>query len=194
MSIKFYAPSRRPKPQPKPHGRRIPKLPLDILVCTPDVTSDLAQRCIASLKETTGHIQYNLLISDNNHTVPFSHHAEINRKLNAASGYLVICDDDVTFTPGWLDSALDIVENRDDCGIVAFHLYDAPGKLWASAMWNSPDGNFVRHQTIYNAPCCIPSQCSACWLVAPTDLRMDERYQKCRFEHVFCYEMWAGGE
>ena len=205
---KVLIPSRKKQTQPQqlpaalrqmrqstaPPQKRQPKLPLEILICTPDITSELAQRCIRSLKETTGHIECTIKVVDNNRTLPFNHPAAINRALDTAKGYLVICDDDVTFTQGWLDSALDIVENRDDCGIVAFHLFDEPGQIWASAMWNEPDGNFRRHQVVYNQACCIPSQCSACWLIAPTQLRMDERYKKCRFEHVFCYETWESGK
>lgn len=181
-------------PTKKVIEKRIPKTPLTVLVCTPDASSELAQRCLKSLRETTDHIQYTLVLEDNRGIQPFSHATAINDALDMCKGNLVICDDDITFTPGWLDSALNIAEAREDCGVVAFHLYDEPGKIWASAMWNEFDGTFHRCQEHFHLTCCIPSQCSACWLITNTDLRMNTRYQKCRFEHVFCYELWERGK
>ncbi len=173
---------------------RKPKLPLDILVCTPDATSALTQKCLKSLRETTAHIEYTLYIEDNHGVQPFNHAESMNEALDRTTGYLVTCDDDVTFTPGWLDSALDIVEADKDVGVVAFHLYDAPGKIWASSMWCEGAGDFHHCRTQFTEPRMIPSQCSACLLIAPTELRMDTRYKKCRFEHDFQLRVWESGK
>lgn len=174
--------------------KRIPKVPLDILVCTPDITSEVTQRCLASLIETTSHIQYILHIEDNRGKVPFIHAKAINRHLDMAKGNLVICDDDITFSPGWLDKALDLAETHDDIGIIGFHLQDHADNVWGSAMYSGRDGKTQRCMEKFTQPCCIPSQCSACWLITKTDRRFDERYNKYRFEHVFALQSWEDGK
>ena len=173
---------------------RKPKLPLDILVCTPDATSALTQKCLKSLRETTAHIEYTLYIEDNHGIQPFNHAESINKALDRATGYLVTCDDDVTFTPGWLDSALDIVEADKDVGVVGFTLYDAPNKIWGSGMDTLNDGT-VKVDTIhYPYPKDQYAQCSACFLLPPTDMRFDTRYKKYRFESDFCFRMKEAGK
>jgi hypothetical protein len=192
LSIK---PTEKQAATPKPVvEKRIPKVPLSILVCTPDITSDVAQRCLKSLRETTAHIQYMLYVEDNNGKQPFVHAKAINRALDRAEGNLVICDDDIELMPGWLDAALDIAESQEDCGIIGYWLENQKGEAWGSAMWSGLDGTTARCLERLQQPCCIPSQCSACWFICKTDRRFDEEYHKYRFEHVFAMETWEDGK
>lgn len=180
--------------QPIENNRRIPKTPLDVLVCTPDINSNLAQRFLSSLNETTSHIQYDLHIFDNRNRRPFKHSESLNMALDMAekSGHnLLICDDDITFPdPKWLDKALDAAESIDDWGIITFVLKYPSYNTWASAIWNDSKGALVLCSDEWNIPQPIPMQCSACWLIRPTSLRFDNRYNKYRFELPFCLQMW----
>jgi hypothetical protein len=171
----------------------VPKLPLQIFICTPDQSSVTAQRCIDSCRATTAHIEHELIIADNHRQQPFSHPAAMNAALDAAPGYLVVADDDVVFSPGWLDSALDIIEGVPDVEVVGFTLY-GPDDIWGSGIYSTPSGGVAQHKTHYAEPVCMPSQCSACWLIAPTKHRFDERYRKYRFEVAFCFEAWEQGK
>lgn len=178
-----------------PRSRRIPHLPLTVLICTPDATLPHARACIESFHQTAGHVECTLMIRDNNRRPGFSHAAELNEVLNLVgpAGILVTCDDDVTFTPGWQDAALDIAENEPDVGVVAFSLWDHPGGgLWSSGMWHRTDG--ARYIAQIDTPHDFPSQCSACWLIMPTETRFNENYLKHSFEHDFTFQLWEQGK
>ena len=187
-------------PIPKP-VRRIPKTPLDVLVCTPDINSATTQRFLKSLQETTEKIRYDLYVVCNRGRDDWKHSIALNKALDIAekTGHnLLICDDDIQFDdPKWLDKALDLAESQpDDLGIIGFNLsYPNEGEdVWATAFWSGDNGLVRLCKEQFKKPCCIPMQCSACWLIAPTSRRFDTRYNKYRFELVFALETWEDGK
>lgn len=174
---------------------RTPKLPLTVLVCTPDVMLPHAQKTIRSIRETCRHIEMRLVVDDNNYAADFSHPKALNAALDRyGDGYLLICDDDVVLSDGAVDAALDYVEAHDDVGVVAFTLYDGPGMLWGSGMVLNPLGGHECVRRVFSEPVVMPTQCSCCWLIAPTKQRFDEGYRKYRFEHVFNFEQAEQGK
>lgn len=190
----------QPDPAPVPDARRVPVVPLDVLVCTPDIASETTQRFLASLRDTTSHIAYDLHVHDNRGRKPFVHATALNRALDAAqaAGHnLLICDDDITFDdPQWLDKALDHAEALDnDFGAMGFNLYFPGHAKWATAVWNIPNiGSLVLSSQTYKAPVCIPMQCSACLLIAPTSIRFNPEYKKYRVELEWFLTMWESGK
>lgn len=189
----------QPDPAPAPDTRRQPKVPLDVLVCTPDMASATTQRFLKSLKDTTSDIIYTLRIADNRRKRPFIHAIEVNKALDAAekAGHnLLICDDDIVFEdPQWLHKALNHAEALDnDFGVMGFRLSYPNHGCWASGVFSDASGQIALIQTVFEAPTCVPVQCSCCWLIAPTDLRWDERYKKYRVELPFAYQLWERGK
>ena len=72
-----------------------------IAVVTADLQGEVAQRCLAALKEHTAN--YDLVILDNNRGPNFSHTREMNKVLAMAqTEFLVLLDDDVIVEAGWL--------------------------------------------------------------------------------------------
>jgi len=161
--------------------------PIDIIVCTPDINSIMFSEFMRSLDNTT-NIQHTLRIFSNS-GVAFSHPANINYALNSSDGYIVICDDDIRFTDGWLEAGIEAIESSDDIGVVGYTLYNIDGSLFSSAMYY--DGKeLLLHEKQYDHNIDVPTQCSACWIIAPTRLRMDERYKKYFFEFDFNFRLW----
>jgi hypothetical protein len=74
-------------------------------IVSADIRSKHAQECINLVKRHTSN--YDLVILDNNKGPDFNHSREMNRIISmAGTDYLVLMDDDVHVTHGWLEGLL----------------------------------------------------------------------------------------
>ena len=168
-----------------------------ILVCTPDVNSRLARRCINSIKKHTPSVDYELLIFDNGGFGSFHHPLEINRALEIARGdALVTIDDDVEVTAGWLEAMLDLA--HPDVGIVGCVNLNsrrrARNTVRHAGGWFELDGTAVNHQNSIEKPIAVPFVCSSCSLIADKSLRLSLDYKKYYQEADLCLRCWETGK
>lgn len=164
-----------------------------ILTCTADLSSELFRRHSEALKKYTD--QFEWIVLDNNRGSNFNHAAEINRAIKIARGnYLIILDDDLIVTNGWLDALLKETDSSEVVGAV--HRNDA-GEInhgggyilpegWAGHLKTKPSGRLVQYV------------CSAVMLInlefARThSLTFDESFRKYYQEVDFCLKVWENG-
>lgn len=167
-----------------------------ILICTPDIKSDLAQKCIESVKEHT-KLPYELLIFENGKFGRFQHPLEINRAIEIALGDVVVTlDDDVEVTEGWLESMLKLA--TPDVGLVGnVHLNSrdtAKGTIRHSGGWIALDGSPKHYAEAITEPIAVPYVCSACMLINDKSLRFNLDYKKYFQEAELCLESWRKGK
>lgn len=187
-----------PKPAPKVETAPAPRpSSASILVCTPDVNSDLARRCIESVKLHTKNVPYELLIFENGKFGNFQHPREINRVLDTALGDVVVTlDDDVEVTEGWLEAMM--AAAQPDVGIVGcVNLQGGiaePDRIRSVAVIVQPDGSAVHFRQPITQPVAVPCSCSCCWLINDRSLRFDLRYEKYYQEGDICLASWERGK
>ncbi len=188
-------PAAQEQPKNGPPAHRVPKLPLTVLVCTPDATLPHAQECVAHLRRATEGLECRIVIEDNNRDPQFSHTRALNAALDRyGDGYLFICDDDALVSEDCIRAALDVVEADSEVGVVGFTLYEQRGgKQWGTAMVLDAKNNLNLHKQVYDKPVNVPASCSCAWLIAPTQIRFPEHYRKFRLEVPFCFETWLAG-
>jgi hypothetical protein len=177
---------------PKADGRSA-----TILICTPDVNSELARRCVESVKRHTTGVPYELLIFENGRFGNFQHPREINRVLEVGLGDVVVTlDDDVEVTEGWLEAML--AAATPDVGIVGcVNLQGGaadPDHIRSVAVVVQPDGSAVHYRERITRPVAVPCCCSCCWLINDRDLRFDLRYEKYYQEGDICLASWERGK
>lgn len=176
--------------------RRKTPMNATILVCTPDISSDLAQKCIRSVKEHT-QLPYELLIFENGKFGRFQHPLEINRALEIALGDVVVTlDDDVEVTEGWLEALLELA--TPDVGLVGnVHLNSrdtAKGTIRHTGGWIALDGSPKHHTEAITDPIAVPYVCSACMLINDKSLRFNLDYKKYFQEAELCLDSWKKGK
>lgn len=99
-----------------------------IILATADLTSDLAKKCIESIKKYTK--DYELIIIDNNRALDFNFGIEYNRAMKIAKGeYVLLICDDVMVTEGWLDALIECAESDPKIGIVGAKMVNQDGKI-----------------------------------------------------------------
>jgi len=164
-------------------------------VVTADLHGDHARRCIESIKEHTEN--YDLIVLDNNRGPDFSHPREMNKALRmAATDIVVLLDDDVFVTAGWLDAMMDCLD-ESTAAVTPMHI-DADGNLIYTGMYLAGDGRGTHEHTLDVPDGVRPVQChcSACLLIDRRkicDIRMDETYRKYFFDLVHSLEVWEAG-
>ncbi|MFP6582308.1 MAG: glycosyltransferase, partial [Candidatus Hydrogenedentota bacterium] len=167
-----------------------------ILVCTPDLSSELATKCIRSIKEHT-HIPYELLVFENGKFGRFQHPLEINRAIEIALGDVVVTfDDDVELTDGWLESLMKLA--TPDVGLVGnVHLNSrdaAKGTIRHTGGWIALDGSPMHHTEAITEAIAVPYVCSACMLINDRSLRFNLDYKKYFQEAELCLDSWRKGK
>ena len=181
----------------------VDKKTVTILVCTPDLNSDLTRKCIESVKRYTSNISYELLIFDNGRFGSFQHPLEINRALEIARGDVVVTlDDDVEVTEGWLDALLELAE--PDVGIVGcVNLHSRPEYLRVednkfpvrhSGGYVDINGKIVSYRKELDKPIVVPFVGSACFLINDKSFRFDLDYKKYYQEVDLCLKSWMEGK
>lgn len=168
-----------------------------ILVCTPDIDSQITKRCIDSIKKHTNHIRYELLLFENGNLGQFQHPLEVNRVLEIALGDVVVTlDDDVELTHGWLEAMIALA--APDVGIVGCVNLNGRKELRNSirscGFYVDYDGNPHHYTQPINKPTAVPYCCSCCWLIVDKSLRFDLRYEKYFQEGDLCLRCWEKGK
>jgi SAM-dependent methyltransferase len=163
------------------------------------VTSDLrrrhARQCLSLLKKHTA--DFELVVLDNNHSRQFNHPQEMNKALRTAkTDFVVLLDDDVFVSPGWLEGLLDSVDDRT--GIVTPVHRDRHGRISYSGVYLNGDENGGHAHTTdvpsSKRPCqCI---CSAAVLIDRTkcgDILFSETYRKYFLDLDYALQVWESG-
>ncbi|NDJ52433.1 MAG: glycosyltransferase [Chloroflexi bacterium] len=168
-----------------------------ILVCTPDVYSKWAKRCIRSVKQFTLTIPYELIVFENGRFGKFSHPYDINRAMDIAQGdYFVTLDDDVEVTPGWLEALVGLAD--DDVGIVGCVNLNARrayrNRVRHAGGWTDLEGRVISYTSAVDEPIAVPWVGSACFLINDRELRFDLDYKKYYQEVDLCYQSWLRGK
>ena len=166
-----------------------------VAVVTADLHGEHARRCIESVKKYTKN--YDLIVLDNNRSRDFSHPREMNKVLRtAATDIVVLLDDDVFVTEGWLDGMMECLDERT-AAVTPMHV-DGDGNLTYTGMYLAGDGHGT-HEHTREAPDRVRSvqcHCSACLLMDRRKIghiRMDETYRKYFFDLVHSLEVWEAG-
>lgn len=168
-----------------------------ILLCTPDMQSEITRRCLDSLFKNTYSRLYKLIIADNKRDEKFCHAHEMNKCLATLdTDFLVCLDDDVVLSPGWLEALLEVAERDPSVGAVGcVHTY-ADGSINHSGGTLYFSGGSLRSRQAVTPITTLeytPYVCSACMLFRKTPLLFDETYAKYRFEVDYCYKLWESG-
>ncbi|MGA2256524.1 MAG: glycosyltransferase, partial [Thermoguttaceae bacterium] len=163
------------------------------------VTSDLrrphAAKCLSLVKEHTS--DYDLLILDNNGSRQFNHPAEMNKVLRTAkTDYVVLLDDDVYVTPGWLEGLIECVGERT--GIVTPLHRNRRGRISYSGVYLNGDGQGTHAHTLdvpaFPRPC--QCMCSAAVLIDRRkcgNIFFNDAYQKYFLDLDYALQVWEAG-
>lgn len=178
-----------------PEGRPAADARITIGVVSANFESEHARTCLDRLKKHTRN--FDLVLLDNNRGPDFNHPREMNRLLDICrTDFLVLMDDDVWVTPGWLESMLSCV--NPEVGVVTPLHLDREGKLSYAGIVMNPDDS-GNHSHIYKRPkAATPSQtlCSAVMLIDITKvghLRFDESYSKYFMDIDYGLRVWEAG-
>lgn len=166
-----------------------------VAVVTSDLRRGHAARCLARLKQYTS--DYDLIILDNNGSRQFNHPREMNKILRAArTDYVVLLDDDVYVTPGWLEALMDSVGPRT--GIVTPLHRDRRGQISYSGVYFNGDGQGSHAHTLDVPAAPRPCQC-VCSAAVLIDRRkcgnifFNENYQKYFLDLDYALQVWEAG-
>lgn len=130
-------------------------------VVTANIYNEHAQKCLSLIKKYSSN--YELVIIDNAGAKDFNHPKEMNRLISIAKGeYLILLDDDVYVTKGWLDGIINSFD--DDIAVVTPLHTDAVGDISYSGIYFSTDGsgNHYHHRRPPKSVSPIQTICSAC--------------------------------
>lgn len=176
------------------HSKRIGKIGVTILTCTPDITSSIFKKHSEALKAYTR--DYNWLIFDNNDASNFNHAHEINKALSiCTSKYLVILDDDLFVTKNWLESLLSLVDSAEVIG--GIHRNEN-GDINHSGGYVLSGGAAGHYTGLVEKSMYVQYVCSAVMLIdigfiKSHDLCFDEHFVKFFHETDFCLRVWESG-
>lgn len=187
------------KPMNKTTADHITQKKVSILICTPDVHSQLNQTCLSSIRQHTNGIAYELLLFENGQWGDFNHAHEMNRALETAQGDVLVClDDDVEVTAGWLNALLALA--TPDVGIVGCVHWHNPSHTdyreisHSGGTLNLQDGAAVHDTHVIKSPITAPYACSACILINDMSLRFDTAYKKYYHDVDICLASWERGK
>jgi GT2 family glycosyltransferase len=167
-----------------------------LLTCTPDQTTDLFRRHIASLKDTAQGCEH--LVFDNRWAGDFNHSREINRASRVARGrFLVTLDDDVIVRGAWLDGLLEAHARRGAAVVGGIHRW-ADERINHTGGWVMWDGRGNHFDDPINEDGFFPYVCSAVCLIDLEQVRawgvaFDEGFRKYFQEVDFCMQVWERG-
>ena len=170
---------------------------LDILICTPDSTSERFKRCYDSLQATTRGINYNLIVRDNRKSTKFNHAREIGKTIAITDGDLITLDDDIELTCAWLEAMLDAVDPYT--GIVATTEYKDANTLWRRGWYCDSEGTPLKWTGYIDAPRLVPAVSSCCMLITKQTRENgawafpDSSYRKYYFDPDMCLQCWSQG-
>jgi len=164
-------------------------------VVSANLNGDHPRICIDLLKKHTSNFE--LIIIDNNHCGDFNHAREMNRLLGMCrTDYLVLMDDDVWVSPGWLEGLLGAI--GPEVGVVTPLHRDREGHLSYAGVVMRPDlsGHHSHVHEAPKSPVPIQTLCSAVMLIDMTkvgDIRVDESYSKYFLDIDYGLRIWEAG-
>lgn len=164
-------------------------------VVSANIESDFARHCIQTLKKYTTN--FDLIVLDNNRGGEFNHPREMNRILSICrTDYLVLMDDDVWVTEGWLEGLLKAI--GPSVGVVTPLHLAKNGSLSYAGIAMRPDAS-GHHSHVFKVPASAsPTQslCSAVMLIDMTKVghvRVDESYSKYFLDIDYGLRIWEAG-
>lgn len=164
-------------------------------IVSADTRSRYARESINLVKRYTSN--YDLVILDNNKGRDFNHSREMNRIIAMArTEYLILMDDDVYVSPGWLDGMLRCI-NPARAVVTPIHL-DKKGDLSYAGVVMCPDytGQHTHILMAPESPVPIPTICSAVMLIDLNkcgNLRFHETYRKYFLDVDYGLQVWEAG-
>lgn len=170
--------------------KKSPKI--DVLVCTPDESTQRFKKFIHSFKLTTKGIEYNLIIRNNHWDKNFCVIDEFNNALDNASEWLLILDDDVYFEDNnWLKKMIECTHIKD------VHVIGTD--VWYNKNVHSGCGVVIDYncnpiflkrndKTRY-----VPAIGTCIALVKKTSLRFSKEYKHYFIDPDFCLRGWEKG-
>lgn len=165
-----------------------------VLICTPDMQSEITRRCLDSLFAHTPSDLYKLVVADNQSDAAFCHPHEINKQLDTLDTEFLVClDDDVILTPGWLESLLAVAENDRSAGAVGCVHLNEDGSINHAGGWIHREGRGEHFRQPLTAVQYVPYVCSACVLFRKNEWRLDEAFKKYWHESEYCLRLWERG-
>jgi GT2 family glycosyltransferase len=178
--------------------RDLPKAGQDrvtVGVVSANLNAEHARICIDALKKHTE--SFDLVVLDNNRGPGFNHSREMNRILSVCrTDYLVLMDDDVWVSPGWLENMLSCM--KPDVGVVTPVHLAKDGKISYAGIVMRPDSS-GNHSHRYEPPTSstpIQTLCSAVMLIDMNKvghLRVDESYSKYFLDIDYGLRVWEAG-
>jgi len=166
-----------------------------VAVVTSDLRRPHAAKCLSLLKRHTS--DYDLVILDNNGSPHFNHPREMNKVLRMAkTDYVVLLDDDVYVSPGWLDGLIECVGPRT--GVVTPLHRDRRGRISYSGVHLNGDGQGTHSHTldVPAAPRMCQCICSAAMLIDRRkcgNIFFNEAYQKYFLDLDYALQVWEAG-
>lgn len=164
-------------------------------IVSADIRNPHAQICLDTIKKYTTN--YDLIILDNNFGPNFNHSQEMNKILSICkTKYLVLMDDDVYVSPGWLDGMLRCMNQQ--VGVVTPMHMNSEGKMSYAGIVMSPDnsGHHSHIMSVPKKPIHIQTLCSAIMLIDIEKcghIRVDESYSKYFLDIDYGLRIWESG-
>ena len=166
-----------------------------VAVVTSNLRRSHASKCLSQLKKHTS--DFDLIVLDNNGSKAFNHACEMNRALRAAkTDYVVLLDDDVFVTPGWLEGMKDAVDERT--AVVTPLHRDRRGRASYSGVYLLGDGSGRHAHTIDvpDSPRITECICSAATLIDRRKcdgIFFGEIYRKYFLDLDYALQVWEAG-
>jgi GT2 family glycosyltransferase len=167
-----------------------------LLTCTPDQTTDLFRRHLASVKDSACSCEH--LVFDNRWSGDFNHSREINRAARIARGrFLVTMDDDVIVRGRWLEALLDAHARSGAAVVGGIHRWEDE-RINHTGGWVMWDGRGNHFDDPIESDGCFPYVCSAICLIdleqiGQWGVSFDEGFRKYFQEVDFCMNVWEHG-
>jgi GT2 family glycosyltransferase len=170
-------------------------------MATADTTSESAVECIRSIKKHSEN--YELIIIDNNRTPDFNHGAELNRGMKIAKGeYILLIDDDVMVTGGWLNSLIRCAELDTKIGIVGPKMISRDGRVTHTGGFIQPFQGYTSLRVGHliddvKEDRAVQYVCMACMLIKRKVIEeigyLDEELQMNFEDPDICLRAWEKG-
>lgn len=178
-------------------SERHPMKKATILLCTPNMQSQISRRCLDSLFVCTNNEFYKLIIVGNQWNAYFNRPYEMNKCLRTMDTEFFVClDEDIILTPGWLEALLQVAEDDPSVGAVSCIHTSANGVINQSGGTVYSTGGALRSRPAFSPFSSVvyaPNVYSTCALFRRTSFCFNETYAECFFDVDYCYRLWETG-
>jgi len=173
-----------------------------VIMTTPDSSSEASRKCVDSIKRFTK--DYELIIIDNVHDRNFNYAKENNRAIMVSEAeYILLINDDILVTEGWLKKLINCAEQHHLIGIVGPKMVRPDGSIDHAGGFIHPFkgyapvriGHFYDDWTKESRP--VQYVCDACILLKRKLIEdvgfLDERYLMNYEDVDLCVRAWESG-